>query len=457
MTSDLLGALDPSISIKTGEQIDEKHHVDWTFVDHCQPEAVLKPSTTDEVAAILRHCNNVQQPVVVQGGLTGLAGGATPSRGEVAVSLEKMNGIEEIDEQAMTMTVLAGTPLQTIQQAALEKGLIFPMDLGARGTANIGGNVSTNAGGVQVIRYGMTRALVMGIEVVLADGTIISSLNKMLKNNAGYDLKHLFIGAEGTLGVVTRVVIRLYPKPKSRCTALVAFNEFADSVTLLGKLQSELTGLVSSFEVMWDLYFDNVAPTVKTFTNPFSKKHGAYAIVEITGNHQQNDMALFEEFLSQQLEQELLQDVVIAQSDQQADNIWTLRHGIGDFGSSVAIINYDVSIPIGDMDRFTKTLMGKLNADYPHITTLLFGHIGDSNLHVVIGDYNEGEFTALKNIVHELTGEFKGSVSAEHGIGKLKTDYLALSRSAEEIALMKLIRQSLDPNNILNPGRVISA
>jgi FAD/FMN-containing dehydrogenase len=377
-------------------------------------------------------------------------------QGEVAVSLEKMNGIEEIDEQAMTMTVLAGTPLQTIQQAALEKGLIFPMDLGARGTANIGGNVSTNAGGVQVIRYGMTRALVMGIEVVLADGTIISSLNKMLKNNAGYDLKHLFIGAEGTLGVVTRVVLRLYPKPKSRCTALVAFNDFADSVTLLGKLQSELTGLVSSFEVMWDLYFDNVAPTVKTFTNPFSKKHGAYAIIEITGNHQQNDMALFEEFLSQQLERELLQDVVIAQSDQQADNIWTLRHGIGDFGSSVAIINYDVSIPIGDMDRFTKTLMGKLNADYPHITTLLFGHIGDSNLHVVIGDYNEGEFTALKNIVHELTGEFKGSVSAEHGIGKLKTDYLALSRSAEEIALMKLIRQSLDPNNILNPGRVIA-
>ena len=353
------------------------------------------------------------------------------------------------------MTVRAGTALQTIQEAALEKDLIFPIDLGARGTANIGGNVSTNAGGVQVIRYGMTRALIMGLEVVLADGTVISTMNKMLKNNAGYDLKHLFIGAEGTLGVVTRVVLRLYPKPKSRCTALVAFNDFSDSVRLLGKLQKNLTGLVNSFEVMWDYYYDNVAPTVKTFTNPFTEKHKAYAIIEISGNHQQRDMQLFEEFLSEQLEQEVITDVVIAQSDQQADNIWSVRHGIGDFGSSMPVINYDVSIPIGDMDNFAKALMKKLDADYPHITTLLFGHIGDSNLHVVIGDYHESEFSALKDVVHVLTGEFNGSVSAEHGIGKLKTSYLSLSRSPEEIALMQLIKRSLDPNNILNPGRVI--
>ncbi len=297
----ILDELDDAFSVLTGDQINEKYQVDWTFVNHCMPDAVLRPKTTEEVSAILRQCNASGQPVVVQGGMTGLAGGATPSPGEVALSLENMTGIEEIDEQAMTMTVQAGTALQTIQQAALEKGLMFPMDLGARGTANIGGNVSTNAGGVQVIRYGMTRALIMGLEVVLPDGTIISSLNKMLKNNAGYDLKHLFIGSEGTLGVVTRVVLRLYPKPKSRCTALVAFNEFADSVQLLGRLQAELTGLLSSYEVMWDNYFNNVAPTVDTFTNPFTEKHSAYAIIEICGNDQQQDTELFESFLSQQL------------------------------------------------------------------------------------------------------------------------------------------------------------
>lgn len=453
----ILDELDTSFSVLTGDQINEKHQVDWTFVNHCMPDAVLRPKTTEEVSAILRQCNASGQPVVVQGGLTGLAGGATPSPGEVALSLENMTGIEEIDEQAMTMTVQAGTALQTIQQAALEKGLMFPMDLGARGTANIGGNVSTNAGGVQVIRYGMTRALIMGLEVVLPDGTIISSLNKMLKNNAGYDLKHLFIGSEGTLGVVTRVVLRLYPKPKSRCTALVAFNEFADSVQLLGRLQAELTGLLSSYEVMWDNYFNNVAPTVDTFTNPFTENHSAYAIIEICGNDQQQDTELFERFLSQQLEQLIIKDVVIAQSEQQADNFWTLRHGIGDFGSSLPIINYDVSIPIGDMDRFSNTLIKQLNQYYPHITTLLFGHIGDSNLHVVIGHYNEAEFGPLKDIVHELTGEFNGSVSAEHGIGKLKTDYLTYSRSVEEIALMKLLKRSIDPKNVLNPGRIFSA
>jgi len=449
-------SLDSSIIVNTGSDINEKHHVDWTFVDHCKPDAVLKPTSTEEVSAILHHCNQNRLSVVVQGGLTGLAGGATPSKGEIALSLENFSGIEEIDEQAMTLTAKSGTALQTIQEAAFAKNLIFPMDIGARGTATIGGNVSTNAGGVQVIRYGMTRALVMGIEVVLANGTIVSSLNKMLKNNAGYDLKHLFIGAEGTLGVVTRVVVRLFPKPKSRCTALVSFNQFTDSIRLLQATQSNLTGLVSSFEVMWDSYFDNVVPGLKEFNNPFTQQFAAYAIIELRGNHQQRDTELFEEFLAAQTEQGTVADAVIAQNDTQADNIWALRHAIGDFASDKPVINYDVSIPIGAMDKFTKTLMSTLDTRYPHATKLFFGHIGDSNLHVVIGDYHDQEFAELKDLVHKLTGEYSGSVSAEHGIGKLKTQYLSLSRTEEEIALMKLLKQSLDPHNILNPDRVIS-
>ncbi len=451
-----LGKPGSLVQVLTEGDISERYETDNTFVKRCKPDAVYCPSTTSEVADILKACHHAHQPVVVQGGLTGLAGGATPSSGEVAISLERLNGIEEIDEQALTMTVQSGTPLQTIQEAAREKGLVFPMDIGSRGTATIGGNVSTNAGGVQVIRYGMTRALVLGLEVVLPDGTIVTSLNKMLKNNAGYDLKHLFIGAEGTLGIVTKVVIRLFPKPLSRCTALIAFAGFSQSVSVLKEIQSSLVGLVNSYEVMWDSYYDNVAPTVESFNPPFDAKHGAYAILELCGNHQQRDSELMENFLSDLLERELIEDVVIAQSDSQADNIWSLRHAIGPFTSNKPVINFDVSIPIGQMNNFAEQLKLLIHNDYSHVTMLLFGHIGDSNLHVVIGDYHDGEFKALKNSVHELTGTYSGSVSAEHGIGKLKTEYLSLSRTDEEIALMKLLKQTLDPNNILNPGRIFA-
>ena len=453
-----LELLDDNVSILRGDDISERYESDWTFVNQCRPDAVLRPADTQEVAAILRACNEQRQPVVVQGGLTGLAGGATPSAGEVALSLEKLNGIEEIDTEAMTMTVWAGTPLQVVQEAALEKGLVFPMDLGARGTATIGGNVSTNAGGVQVIRYGMTRALVTGLEVVLPDGTIVTTLNKMLKNNAGFDLKHLFIGAEGTLGVVTRVVLRLFPRPRSKCTALCAVAEFADSVRLLKAVQSELVGLVNSFEVMWPGYYHGVISQLDAFKDPFEDKHGAYVILELCGNHQQRDSELMEAFLAERIEDGVLADVIIAQSEAQAEGIWSVRHAIGDYMSEIdPIINYDISIPIGDMDRFAKKLLGKLESDYPHLAVLLFGHIGDSNLHVVLGKHTPEEFTPLKDLVHELTGEFSGSVSAEHGIGKLKTGYLPLSRTPEEIALMNLLKSAIDPNGILNGGRVLQA
>ena len=457
MSAELLAELDGTLTVLADKDISERYHSDWTFVDQCCPDAVLCPASTDEVAAILRNCHNRQIPVVVQGGLTGLAGGAIPSPGEVAISLEKLSGIEELDEQAMTMTVRAGTPLQAVQEAAAARGLLYPVDLGARGSATIGGNLSTNAGGVQVIRYGMTRAMVLGLEVVLPDGTVITSLNKMLKNNAGYDLKHLFIGAEGTLGVVTRVVLRLFPKPVSRCTALIALDSFAAAVTLLQQVQKNLAGLVNCFEVMWDNFYCGIAETLDSYTDPFEKPWQAYVILELAGNHQQRDGELLEAFLSEQLEQGLIGDVVIAQNDSQADRFWSVRHGIGEYTKLIdPVINYDISIPIGDMDRFSRQLQEELRRDYPHISTVMFGHIGDSNLHVVIGHYREGEFGALKDYVHRLTGEYHGSVSAEHGIGKLKTDYLPLSRSEEEICLMRLLKKTLDPHDILNRGRVLT-
>src|SRR5690606_19826334 len=229
-------------AILSGEEAGARYGQDWSTAASCMPLAVLRPASTEEVSRIIALCSRHAQPVVVQGGLTGLSGGAVPRPGKIALSLERLSGIEEIDHGSMTMTVKAGTPLEVIQQAAAEAGFVFPLDLGARGTCNIGGNIATNAGGNQVLRFGMTRNLVLGLEAVLADGTVISSMNKMLKNNAGYDLKQLFIGTEGTLGIVTRAVLRLYPRPRSRCTALLAMPGFPAVVQLLQQLQRDLGG-----------------------------------------------------------------------------------------------------------------------------------------------------------------------------------------------------------------------
>ncbi|MGA0806874.1 MAG: FAD-binding oxidoreductase, partial [Pseudohongiellaceae bacterium] len=224
-----------SVPLLTGIDISERYHHDWSCEAPGTPIAVVRPATTAEVSAILQLCHEHEQPVVVQGGMSGLCGGANPRGEEVAISMERLSGVEEIDQAAMTMTVKAGTPLQVIQEAAAAAGFVFPLDLGARGSCNIGGNIATNAGGNQVLRFGMTRNLVLGLEAVLADGTVISSMNKMLKNNAAYDLKHLFIGSEGTLGIVTRAVLRLYPKARSRCSALLALNDFPAVINLLHK------------------------------------------------------------------------------------------------------------------------------------------------------------------------------------------------------------------------------
>ncbi|MGB0669550.1 MAG: FAD-binding oxidoreductase, partial [Porticoccaceae bacterium] len=245
----LAQTLDSSV-LFLGDDISDKYHADWSGASPCAPAALLKPKTTQQLSQIMALCHEHDQPVVVQGGLTGLAGGATPLSGEFAVSLERMKGIEEIDPKAMTATVLAGTPLQVLQEAADQQDLFMPLDLGARGSCNIGGNVATNAGGTEVIRYGMTRSLVLGLEVVLADGTVINAMNKMIKNNSGYDLKHLFIGSEGTLGIITRVVVQLQPKILACHTALCALKDY-DSVTkLLTELKRSLGSGLTGFELM---------------------------------------------------------------------------------------------------------------------------------------------------------------------------------------------------------------
>ena len=448
----LIGKLGPDV-ILTGADISGKYHADSSGETARPAVAVARPASTAQVSDILRICSAANQKVVVQGGLTGLCGGATPQEEEVALSLERLSGIEELDQASMTMTVLAGTPLQAIQDAADAAGFLFPLDLGARGSCNIGGNISTNAGGNEVIRFGMTRNLILGLEVVLADGTVINSLNKMLKNNAGYDLKHLFIGTEGTLGVVTRAVLRLFAKPEGRSTALVALESFEDVVRFLHFMSREFSGSLSSFEVMWDSYYDYIIEHVPTVSSPFDERYPIYVLTEISdksGNH------ILEDALAGELEQDRILDAVICKSEREREAIWAIRDGVGE---AMAVImdnaNFDVSVPINAMADFLNQLESEIKALLPDTALLVFGHIGDSNLHLVFTVDRKEDKKTIYDVVYRQVGAYNGSISAEHGIGMMKRSYLHQSRSREELALMKLLKQAMDPNNILNPGRVL--
>ncbi len=445
--------------ILSGADVSEKYHADCSGLTTRAPVAVARPAAVAQVSEILRTCSAAGQKVVVQGGLTGLCGGATPQDDELALSLERLSGIEELDRDSMTMTVLAGTPLQTIQEAAADAGLQFPLDLGARGSCNIGGNIATNAGGNEVIRFGMTRNLILGLEVVLADGTVVTSLNKMLKNNAGYDLKHLFIGTEGTLGVVTRAVLRLFPRPAGFSTALVALASFDDVVRLLHFMGREFSGALHSFEVMWAGYYDYIIEHVPTVSSPFDERYPIYVLTEIAGNAGPDAPGqALEQALGRELEQGRILDAVICQSERERAAVWAIRDGVAE---AMAVIrdnaNFDVSVPINAMAEFLARLERDVKAQLPDTKMLAFGHIGDGNLHLVFTVARTQDKQLIYDLVYEQVGAYRGSISAEHGIGMMKRAYLPKSRSKEELALMQLLKQALDPGNILNPGRVLGA
>ena len=445
-----------SSPVLTGADISAKYQHDWSAEAPGIPVAVVRPSSTDEVAAIMRVCSAANQPVVVQGGLSGLCGGGNPRANEVAISLERLQGIEEIDQASMTMTVKAGTPLQVIQEAADKAGCIFPLDLGARGTCNIGGNIATNAGGNQVVRFGMTRNLVLGLEAVLADGTVITSLNKMLKNNAGYDLKHLFIGTEGTLGIVTRAVLRLFPKAKSRCSALVAVNDFPSVIKLLQQLSRDCGSSMSAFEVMWHSYYHFITDNCKGITSPFTQRYPLYVLTELEGSDPDKDQALFESTLSAAMEQGLVVDAAIASSQREREGFWKIRDGVGEIGPFIKnSANFDVSVPISSMQLFLESIDRELQAALPACKMLVFGHIADSNLHFIGYTGRKEDVKQIYSVVYRTVGEYHGSVSAEHGVGVQKLAYLHYSRTEQELALMRTLKQTMDPKAILNPGRVL--
>jgi FAD/FMN-containing dehydrogenase len=443
-------------AVLTGADVTDRYLTDWSSVIGPRPAVVVRPDCTAQVSETMRACSQFGQPVVVQGGLTGLSGGAVPKAGELVLSLERMNRIEEVDTASMTLTAQAGTPLQKVQDAADASGFLFPLDLGARGSCNIGGNISTNAGGNQVLRFGMARNLVLGLEAVLADGTVISAMSKVLKNNSGYDLKQLFIGTEGTLGIVTRAVLRLFPKPKSCCTALVAAQSFADTIRLLQYLGSEFGGSLGKFEVMWASYFDFIITHVNTTRSPFDKQYPVYVLAEIDGASQDADQERFAEALAQAMAEGFVSDAAIAQSERERHSFWSIRDGVAEIGAHTKhSANFDVSVPISRMAEFLARVDRDLNAEFGKATALYFGHIGDNNLHLCAWTGNKSDTQRLYEIVYQATGEFGGSISAEHGIGVLKIPYLKHSRSEAELALMRRLKAALDPKGLLNPGRVV--
>lgn len=450
--SDLMG---PGGCI-VGDDISSRYAVDFGGDNAKKPVAVLRPDSTEALSAALALCHTAKQAVVIQGGMTGLCGGATPQAGEISLSLERLNGIEELDRDSMTMTVLAGTPLQVVQEAASRAGLFFPLDLGARGSCTIGGNIATNAGGNQVLRFGMMRNLVLGLEAVLADGTVISSLNKLIKNNAGYDLKQLFIGSEGTLGIVTRAVLKLQPALTSRTATIIAVQDFPACIKVLHSLQRSLGGGLSAFEAMWASYYDCVISKIDTLRSPFDEPYPLYVLAQIEGNNHAADTEKLESALAELLESGAVLDAAIAQSERETEEFWQIRDGIAEVTPMLQpLVAFDVSVPIRDMEAFTDKAQASLEARFPGVQNLVFGHVGDNNLHLSVTTGKRDDIEAICKIVYDVTCEFDGSIAAEHGIGVSRRKYLKLSRNDAEIALMRQLKAALDPKGILNPGRVI--
>nr|WP_269751195.1 FAD-binding oxidoreductase [Acuticoccus mangrovi] len=446
-------------SVLTGDDIPARNEFDQTLGRPTRPAALLLPRTTDAVAAALRLCHEAGQPVVTQGGMTGLAGGAHPKEDEVALSLERMRGVEEIDPVAATLTALAGTPLAEIQAAAEQAGFHCGIDLGARGSCSIGGNVATNAGGNNVLRYGMTRHNVLGLEAVQADGTVLTSLNKMLKNNTGYDWKQLFIGSEGTLGVVTRVVLALHPQPGPVETALLACPSMEAAVGVLTRLGAEFGSGLMMFEGMWAEFIDT-AVTMMGLPAPFERPHELLVLTEIApgpgGAERVTDA------LGVLMEDGLVEDAIVARSGNDAARLWAYRESPYEYYKHLASQTiFDVSIPRADMAAAVADLRALAAQRWPSAMQVVFGHIADSNIHIVIGPTVPGvptspdEKRATEAAVYDVVAHHAGSVSAEHGIGRNKRPYLAHSRTPAELALMRTLKTALDPKGILNPGRVL--
>lgn len=455
--------------------LDQPTDIEPFLVDHRHlyrgaTALVLRPDSTGQVSRILGLCHQHHIGVVPVGGNTSYCGGATPSSdgAQIVISMARLKRIRHIDPHNYTLTVEAGCVLAEVQQAAEQHDRLFPLSLGSEGSCQIGGNLSTNAGGTAVLRYGMARELVLGLEVVLPDGRVLDDLTGLRKNNMGYDLRDLFMGAEGTLGIITAATLKLFPLPRTRVTALVALDDPAAAVALLSHLRSSGSDALATFELMPRAALQLVFTHLPGTHDPFDAVHPWYVLLEAT-TAQVTD-ALNEELtaaLASAQQQQLIRDALLAQNAQQRDAFWRLRESIPEAQTRAGgSIKHDVSVAISDLPRFIAEGVARCQQITPEGVMIVYGHLGDGSLHFNInapalfqndGDRNAffAKTPALNHAMHELVVAYRGSISAEHGIGQLKRDELARYKHPVALAVMQSIKLALDPHGIMNPGKVL--
>lgn len=421
------------------------------------------PDSTEQVSQVVKACNETQTPVTPIGGNTGLVGGGVPNGG-IVVATKRLNRVIGVDPANQTMTVEAGCILADIQAHAEEADLLFPLSLGAEGTCQVGGNLSTNAGGVGVLRYGNARDLTLGLEVVLPSGEIWNGMTGLRKDNTGYDLKHLFMGAEGTLGIITGAVLKLFPAPKSRETAVVALPSVEAALDLFVQVRAISGDNLTAFEILNAAAMSLVNIHIPDARNPFAETHPCYALVELTSSRETDDLrSVIETSFTHAFDEGSALDAVLAENEQQKEALWRIRETIPEAQVlEGASIKHDVSVPVSSVPAFVNAAEAKVAENIPGARIVAFGHMGDGNLHynLTVPENGDGEaFLAkrdeINNVIHDLVVNMNGSFSAEHGIGQLKRDDLGRYGSVAAISAMRAIKSALDPNNIMNPGKVI--
>ncbi|MFZ1413201.1 MAG: FAD-binding oxidoreductase [Defluviicoccus sp.] len=463
----LLGALQAAVGLKAvivdGQAL-EPYRIEERrlFCGSCA--AVVQPATTEEVAAVVRLCAEAGMPIVPHGGNTGLVGGGVP-RGGIVLSTARLNRIRTLDAVNRTITVEAGVILADVQRAAEEADALFPLSLAAEGSCRIGGNLATNAGGIAVLRYGNARDLVLGLEVVLADGRILSGLSGLRKDNTGYDLKQLFIGSEGTLGVITAAVLKLFAKPKVSVTALAALGSVEAAVALFRRCNAAAGDSLSAFELISDRALDFCLKHIPGLTPPFEHPHPYSVLIQLASTRANDPLAdTAEALLADAFEAGIVEDAVLAASDAQANALWRLRESIPEAQKAEGgSIKNDVSLPLSAVPAFIDQAGKAVEQAMPGIRVVAFGHLGDGNIHFNLSQpegADRAQFMAawdqIERIVSDIAMGLGGSFSAEHGIGELKVDVLSRYKSPVALDLMRTLKRTLDPKNIMNPGKVIA-
>ena len=469
MSADFLArcrAIAGSAHVLTSPADTAPYLTDWRGRFTGKALAVLRPGSVEEVAQLVKACADHRVPLVPQGGRTGLVLGSVPdaSGAAVVLSLARLNRVRAIDPVNRTILVDAGCILHTIQQAAAAEDCLFPLSLAAEGSCSIGGNLSTNAGGTGVLRYGNARELCLGLEVVTPQGEVWDGLRALRKDNTGYDLRDLFIGAEGTLGVITGAVLKLYPQPKAAITALVALGSPAAALQLLNLAQDLCGPSLTGFELMSDFCLRLVARHFPALAQPFVTRHAQYALMEVSSSESEaHAVGLLEQAIAAAIERGIGDDAVVATSIAQSRGLWQMREHIPlAQAADGKNIKHDISLPVSRIAAFIERTEARLLAAFPHARLVCFGHLGDGNLHFNVAPqdgHSHEEFllhqNAINRIVHDSVAEDQGSISAEHGIGALKRDELMRYKSPVELQLMRAIKAALDPLGIMNPGKIL--